>query len=165
MKKSIALLAVLISIGLAGCVVASPPRRVAVVEVGVRPPPPRVVVVPASRRGHVWAAGYWRWDGHRHVWVDGQWMRALGSRFALRLDLRHDHGMPLGGAVFLPEVERFFAGGDNTVRGYAEDRLAVEEIALAVPPLCCLEQVIILPAGGNIRTVGNIDLEVKLARL
>ncbi|MCW5570832.1 MAG: YXWGXW repeat-containing protein [Steroidobacteraceae bacterium] len=76
MKKPIALLAVLISIGLAGCVVASPPRRVAVVEVDVRPPPPRVVVVPAPRRGYAWAAGFWRWDGHRHVWVDGQWMRA-----------------------------------------------------------------------------------------
>lgn len=76
MKKPIALLAVLVSIGLAGCVVNSPPRRVAVVEVGVRPPPPRVIVVPAPRRGYVWAAGFWRWDGHRHVWVDGQWMRA-----------------------------------------------------------------------------------------
>ncbi|MBK9070125.1 MAG: BamA/TamA family outer membrane protein [Myxococcales bacterium] len=104
-------------------------------------------------------------DTFAKLYLNGQWMRALGSRLALRLDLRHDHGIPLGGAVFLPEVERYFAGGDNTVRGYAEDRLAVEEIALAVPPLCCLEQIIILPAGGNIRTVGNIDLEIKLARL
>jgi len=61
---------------LSGCVVAPPPRhRVAVVEVAVRPPEPRVVVVPAPRRGYVWAPGYWRWNGRNHVWVDGRWMR------------------------------------------------------------------------------------------
>jgi YXWGXW repeat-containing protein len=74
MKLPIALLAAFIAIGSAGCVVAGPPRRVAVVEVDVRPPPPRVVVVPAARRGYIWAPGYWRWDGHRHVWVDGRWL-------------------------------------------------------------------------------------------
>ena len=46
-----------------------------VVEINVRPPEPRVVVVPAERRGHVWAPGYWRWNGHKHVWVDGRWLR------------------------------------------------------------------------------------------
>lgn len=76
MKLPIALLAALVALGTAGCVVSGPPRGVAVVDVGVRPPPPRVVVVPAPRRGYVWAAGFWRWDGHRHVWVDGHWMRA-----------------------------------------------------------------------------------------
>jgi hypothetical protein len=29
------------------------------------PPPPRV--------GYVWAPGYWRWDGARHVWSQGHW--------------------------------------------------------------------------------------------
>lgn len=76
MKLTVALLAALIAIGSAGCVTtAPPPRHVRVVEIDVRPPPPRVVVVPAPRRGYVWAAGYWRWDGHRHVWVDGVWLR------------------------------------------------------------------------------------------
>ena len=45
------------------------------VEINVRPPEPRVVVVPAERHGHAWAPGYWRWNGHRHVWVDGRWLR------------------------------------------------------------------------------------------
>ena len=44
--------------------------------VDVRPPPPRVLVLPAERPGYVWAPGYWRWSGHRHDWVDGHWMRA-----------------------------------------------------------------------------------------
>lgn len=72
MKLPVALLAALITFGAA---VAPAPRRVAVVEIAVRPPAPRVIVVPAPRRGYVWAAGYWRWDGRRHMWVDGQWLR------------------------------------------------------------------------------------------
>lgn len=76
MKLPSALLAAMIALVPVACVTTAPPRRVAVVEVGVRPPPPRVVVVPAPRRGYVWAGGYWRWNGHRHVWVDGYWMRA-----------------------------------------------------------------------------------------
>ena len=62
---------------LSSCVVAAPPRRhaVAVVDVDVRPPPDRVVVVPAPRRGYVWAPGYWRWNGRTHVWVEGHWIR------------------------------------------------------------------------------------------
>lgn len=75
MKNAIVLLASLLVLELAGCVVAPPARRVAVVEVDVRPPPLRVVVAPAPRRGYVWAAGYWRWDGRRYDWIDGRWMR------------------------------------------------------------------------------------------
>jgi len=69
-------LCLIAALGLTACVVApARPHRVAVVEVDMRPPPPRVVVVPAPRRGHVWVAGYWRWTGQRHVWVDGHWLR------------------------------------------------------------------------------------------
>jgi hypothetical protein len=39
------------------------------------PPPPRQEVVPAARRGHVWAPGHWEWRGNRHVWVSGHWIR------------------------------------------------------------------------------------------
>ena len=45
------------------------------VEIGVAPPPPRVVAVPPPRYGYVWVPGYWRWSGHRHVWVNGYWIR------------------------------------------------------------------------------------------
>jgi len=45
------------------------------IDIAVAPPPPRVVPVPARRPGFVWAPGYYRWDGHRHVWVDGHFVR------------------------------------------------------------------------------------------
>ena len=77
MKLHTLLISLVLATGLAGCVVSAPPRgrAVAIVDIGVRPPPPRVVVVPEPRRGYVWAPGYWRWDGRAHVWVDGQWLR------------------------------------------------------------------------------------------
>jgi YXWGXW repeat-containing protein len=45
------------------------------IEVEVAPPPVQVEVVPAARVGYVWAPGYWTWEGGRHVWVSGHWMR------------------------------------------------------------------------------------------
>ena len=41
----------------------------------VAPPPARVEVVPAPRKGYVWAPGYWEWRGHKHMWHDGYWVR------------------------------------------------------------------------------------------
>ena len=67
------LLSVVLSGSLSACAAAPPPRHV--VEVQVRPPPARVVVVPTPRHGYVWAPGYWRWNGRAHVWVDGRWLR------------------------------------------------------------------------------------------
>jgi len=61
--------------GLCACVVQSPARGRALVDIEVRPPPDRVVVVPAPRRGYIYAPGYWRWDGRQHVWVDGRFLR------------------------------------------------------------------------------------------
>ena len=89
----------------------------------------------------------------------------IGSHLVLRGDLRYDQGIPLGGAVLLPEVERFFAGGDSTVRGYEDDRLATEIIQMGVPPLGNLSQIRVLPAGGNIRVMGSIDAEVRIWKL
>jgi hypothetical protein len=70
------LLVSVLSASVVGCV-APPPRRHAhaLVEVNVQPPAPRVIVVPAARRGYVWAPGYWRWNGRKHVWVEGHWLR------------------------------------------------------------------------------------------
>ncbi|MBK9032807.1 MAG: BamA/TamA family outer membrane protein [Myxococcales bacterium] len=87
------------------------------------------------------------------------------GRVQLRLDGRYDHGVPLGGAVLLPEVERFFAGGDVTVRGFDEDRLATEIITEPVPPLGQTTQVRVLPAGGNIRALATVDLQATLWRV
>lgn len=44
------------------------------VDIGVAPPAAQVEVVPAPRVGYVWGPGYWRWRGHRHVWVHGHWI-------------------------------------------------------------------------------------------
>ena len=46
------------------------------IDIEVAPPAPRVVEVPPPRPGFVWAPGYYRWDGHQHVWVDGRFINA-----------------------------------------------------------------------------------------
>ena len=46
--------------------------------IGVRlgPPPPMYErVPPPPRPGVVWRRGYWHWDGHRYVWVQGVYVR------------------------------------------------------------------------------------------
>ena len=79
-------LAVLTGLGLgAAMTLVTPPAMAAEhvsvgvgIDIGVAPPPPRFVRAPPSRRGYVWAPGYWRWDARarRHVWAGGYWMRA-----------------------------------------------------------------------------------------
>jgi outer membrane protein assembly factor BamA len=83
----------------------------------------------------------------------------------LRGDLRYDQGIPLGGAVLLPEVERFFAGGDSTVRGYDDGRLATEIIQVPVAPIGSVQQIRILPAGGNIRAMSSIDAQLRVYKI
>jgi len=68
------LIAVAIAAGTLGAVTTTPAAAQAVFQVQVAPPPPRVEVVPAPRRGQVWVPGYWDWRGHRHVWAP-----AIGS--------------------------------------------------------------------------------------
>ena len=65
----------LASVALSAAFVSLPATARTYVEIEIAPPPPRVEVVPAPRRGYVWAPGYWRWNGHRHVWVNGVWVR------------------------------------------------------------------------------------------
>lgn len=48
------------------------------VVVSVRPARPKVVVVkPATRRGHIWVAGSWKWSRRKaaYVWTDGYWIK------------------------------------------------------------------------------------------
>ena len=75
MKIRASILVVTVMAGLCACVTESPPRARTVVDIDVRPPPDRVIVVPAPRRGYVYAPGYWRWNGRSHVWVDGRFVR------------------------------------------------------------------------------------------
>lgn len=67
------------------------PVSFAASDIDVAPPPPRVIKMPPPRPGFVWAPGYYRWDGHRHVWVDGHFMRERrGSHWvAERWNERH----------------------------------------------------------------------------
>jgi hypothetical protein len=59
------------------------------VHVGVRPPPARIEHAPPPRAGHVWAPGYWGWNGGAHVWIGGHWeaerpgFRFVEARWAL----------------------------------------------------------------------------------
>jgi len=41
----------------------------------VAPPAARYEVVPAPRRGYLWAPGYWNGRNNRHVWQAGHWER------------------------------------------------------------------------------------------
>jgi outer membrane protein assembly factor BamA len=95
--------------------------------------------------------------------ASGSYFHLFGKNLVVRGDLRYDEGFPLGGAALLPEVERFFAGGDNTVRGYADDRLATEIIQVGVPPLSNVSQIRVIPAGGDIRVLGSLDAQYHIA--
>ena len=81
---------------------------------------------------------------------------------SLHHSLRTDHGFPLRGASLLPRVERFFAGGDTTVRGYDLDRLLTEIVYVPIAPgvFGFRPQ----PVGGNLRIVQNIELQFPIAR-
>jgi outer membrane protein assembly factor BamA len=92
----------------------------------------------------------------------GQYFRKLSDRFLIYSGVRYDHGIPLGGDSVLPEVERFFAGGDTTVRGFEEDRLATEVIEAELSPLGGVDQFLVRPAGGNIRFIHNLELQVRV---
>lgn len=75
--------AALLTLGIAGCVVA-PPGPVAydggyattAVYAPVAPPAPYYEVQPAAPfPGAIWINGYWNWSGGRHVWTPGRYER------------------------------------------------------------------------------------------
>jgi outer membrane protein assembly factor BamA len=89
----------------------------------------------------------------------------LGKHFYLRHGFRYDQGFPFGGAALLPKVERYFAGGDTTIRGYQLDRarVEVEQFPLIpfnpqAPSAGGIYAVEYRPLGGNLRILQNIDL-------
>lgn len=90
---------------------------------------------------------------------------SIGRRVLITNGIRYDYGIPLGGATLLPEVERFTAGGDTTVRGYEQDHLATEVIREPLQPGGDVMAYRVIPAGGNIRIVHNLDLQVRVANL
>ncbi|MES1172482.1 MAG: POTRA domain-containing protein, partial [Bacteroidota bacterium] len=85
----------------------------------------------------------------------------LLSWLSLRHGLRYDQGFPLGGESLLPKVERYFAGGDTTLRGYKLDRARIDEATF--PFGDGVQQVQYRPIGGNLRLLQNIDLQFPIS--
>jgi outer membrane protein assembly factor BamA len=80
---------------------------------------------------------------------------------SLRHSIRYDHGFPIGPPV-LPKVERYFAGGDNTIRGFELDRARSELIR--APLSTGVDSVQYRPVGGSVRVLHNIDLQFPILR-
>lgn len=79
---------------------------------------------------------------------------------SVRNSVRYDHGFPMGSSL-LPKVERFFAGGDTTVRGFELDRARSEAILSPVARGAVTAQY--RPVGGSIRVLHNLDLQFPIA--
>jgi outer membrane protein insertion porin family len=89
---------------------------------------------------------------------------------SLRHGLRFEEGFPLGGPQVLPKVERYFAGGDTTIRGFRLDRARVEVVQFplipvdaAAPGSTGLYGVEYRPIGGSLRILQNIDLQFPIS--
>ena len=90
---------------------------------------------------------------------------------SLIANFRGDWGMPIGESA-LPAVERFFAGGDNTTRGFDTDMMKTEIIRGDVspapptgsrandPPVAYR----IIPQGGNIRFLGTVEFQFPISQ-
>jgi WXXGXW repeat (2 copies) len=86
MRKNILVAA--LALGAIAVPVVSEARTI-IVEVA--PPPARVEVVPAPRVGYIWAPGYWRWNGHKHVWVNGSYVHERhGYHYAPHAWVEHE---------------------------------------------------------------------------
>jgi outer membrane protein insertion porin family len=84
----------------------------------------------------------------------------LATWLSLRHGLRYDQGFPMGESL-LPKVERYFAGGDTTIRGFKLDRARVD--VARFPNAGEIEEVQYRPIGGNLRLLQNIDLQFPIS--
>jgi len=74
MKKSVRYVLGAAAAGVLLMATAAPSSADVIVRVG--PPALRAEVVPvAPGPGWAWRSGYWRWNGHRYVWVSGHYLR------------------------------------------------------------------------------------------
>jgi len=85
----------------------------------------------------------------------------MSHRLSVRHSFRYDHGLPMGGTDFLPKVERFFGGGDTTLRGYELDRARTEVTRLDLGGGLGLLQ--FRPQGGNLRILNNLDFQYNVS--
>jgi outer membrane protein insertion porin family len=84
----------------------------------------------------------------------------LSKRVSLRHSFRYDQGFPLRGASVLPKVERFFAGGDTTIRGFELDRARTDRVSGDIGPYATRSQY--RPLGGSLRLLNNVDLQIQI---
>ena len=76
MSRKKFLMSALLAVGTLGTVTIPLPSGADVsVQLNFGPPPERVEVIPAPRRGYIWTPGYWDWRGNKHIWVRGHWIR------------------------------------------------------------------------------------------
>lgn len=79
LRSGLAGAAAVLTLTLAGCVVAPAPYYGFGEVVPVAPPPPHVEYYGAPPVvGQVWINGYWGWHGGRHVWNGGRWASPPG---------------------------------------------------------------------------------------
>lgn len=83
------------------------------------------------------------------------------KRFNLKMNLRVNYGIPFARPA-LPVVERYFAGGDSSTRGYDADALRAEEVLSPIGPLMGQPAYRVVPAGGNARILSQIELEFAI---
>jgi len=90
-----------------------------------------------------------------------QWFISLPKSITIALALRYDHAVPVG-AVQLPKVERFYAGGDTTIRGLEQDMAWTEVLETPLAPYAGAPLYQIRPQGGNIRLLTNVELQFPI---
>ena len=109
------------------------------------------------------------WSSEHHFLVaSGQALGILpfkirGAPFSIITNLRYDEGIPIDEPA-LPLVERFFAGGDTTTRGYDPDTLKSEIIRADVTPLSGGQAFRVVPQGGNIRVLSTVEVQFPIAK-
>jgi hypothetical protein len=90
MDKRNVLLAMCLAAGSVASAIATPAS--ADVYVRIAPPAPRYEAVPVVQPGWEWAPGYWNWNGHRYVWVNGHRIHAHGHGHWVPDRWVEDHG-------------------------------------------------------------------------
>jgi outer membrane protein assembly complex protein YaeT len=89
--------------------------------------------------------------------------KVRGHEFTLLGNLRYAEDFPTNESA-VPLVERFFAGGDTTTRGYDTDMLKSEIVRSAPSPLGGNAGFRVVPEGGNLRFLSTVELQFPIAR-
>jgi len=94
--------------------------------------------------------------------LSGQLFIPLPRDITIAMGVRYDHGLPLGGGVQLPKVERYYAGGDTTIRGLEEDMAWSEVTTTPLAPFGDAVLYRVRPQGGNIRILTNVEVQFPI---